>query len=113
MDQEVARTLGELERKLRELERTLHAMSAAEPVEGGVELPRPSGEPLGAGERPRSEPSGGEPVIEASPESQPGGRWSRIVDETVERSEPPAPAPPPAPAQAAAPSRAAAPSEAA
>ena len=106
MDQEVARTLGELERKLRELERTLHAMSAAEPPEGAVEPPGPSGEPLGAGERPRSEPFGGEPAIEAPPESQPSGRWSRIVDETIERSDapapaqPPAPAPPPTPAQA-------------
>ncbi len=56
MDQEVARTLGELERKLRELERTLHAMSAAEPP-------------------------------------PPGGGWSRIVDETIERSQAPAAAP--------------------
>ncbi len=97
MDQEVARTLGELERKLRELERTLHAMSAAEPAE-----------------RPRSEPSRGEPAIaEAPPENQPGGHWSRIVDETVERSHAPAPAPPPAPAPAPTPAPPPAPAQAA
>ena len=87
MDQEVARTLGELERKLRELERTLHAMGTAEP-----------------GERPQNEPSRGEPTFEeASTESQPGARWSRIVDETIERSDAPAPDPPAAVAQAPAP----------
>ncbi|HEV3035968.1 MAG TPA: PLP-dependent aminotransferase family protein [Solirubrobacteraceae bacterium] len=71
MDQEVAQTLGELERKLHELERTLHAMSAGEPL-----------------------------AEEPPPESQPTPRWSRIVDETIEHSQPPAPAhsQPPAPA---------------
>src|ERR1700685_2753665 len=73
MDQEVAQTLGELERKLRELERTRHAMSAAEPPEGAVEPP----------------PS--------------GGSSSRIVDETIERSQAPAPVPDPAAAPGPAP----------
>ncbi|MCW3018570.1 MAG: PLP-dependent aminotransferase family protein [Solirubrobacterales bacterium] len=104
MDQEVARTLGELERKLRELERTLHAMSAPESPEGGAEQPQASDEAsderLGGGERSRSELSDGEPAIEAPPESQPAGGWSRIVDETVEHSAPPAPPTPPAPVQA-------------
>ena len=113
MDQEVARTLGELERKLRELERTLHAMSAVEPSEGGAEPPQPAGERFGAGVRSPSEPVGGEPAIARPSQTQPGGGWSRIVDETIEHAHaaapaaaPPAPAPhtpaarPPAPAPA-------------
>jgi 2-aminoadipate transaminase len=70
MDQEVARTLGELERKLLELERTLHAMSG-------------EGEPTTATAVSRSVAS--EPV-----------RHTRIVDETIEHAQPPPP-PPPAP----------------
>jgi DNA-binding transcriptional MocR family regulator len=85
MDQEVARTLGELERKLRELERTLHAMSTAEP-------PQPGAKPFGAGERPRSETPRGEWPIAQPPERQPGGGSSRIVDETIEHAHAPAPA---------------------
>jgi 2-aminoadipate transaminase len=60
MDRDVAQTLGELERKLAELERTLNAMSDGQ-------------------------------TITAPPQSQ---GWSRIVDETIERARPPAPAPP-------------------
>jgi 2-aminoadipate transaminase len=106
MDQEVARTLGELERKLRELERTLHAMSAAEPPDAGVAPPQPP-EPPAAAEHPRSETAVSERVIEQPSESHPGARWSRIVDETIEHSAAPAPAaaatpsPIPAPAPAA------------
>jgi len=78
MDQDVAQTLGELERKLHELERTLHAMSAADPAEGGSVV------------------SGGEPPAEEPPtESQPSSGWSRIVDETIERSQPPSARPQP------------------
>jgi len=63
MDQEVARTLGELERKLLELESTLHAMSGEhEPEVGATSTPPPAPQALGA---------------------------SRIVDETVERDGPP------------------------
>src|SRR5271166_801987 len=82
MDQEVAKTLGELEQKLRELERTLNAIGrdggqAAEQLSGGTHPARDAPEP----------------------------GLSRIVDETLESAEP-APAPrapaPPAPAPAAA-----------
>jgi 2-aminoadipate transaminase len=60
MDRDVAQTLGELERKLAELEHTLNAMS------DGQTTPAPSQ----------------------------SHSWSRIVDETIERARPPAPAPP-------------------
>ena len=82
MDQEVAKTLGELEQKLRELERTLNAIGrdggqAAEQLSGGTHPARDAPEP----------------------------GLSRIVDETLESAEP-APAPrapaPPAPAPPAA-----------
>jgi len=75
MDQDVARTLGELERKLLELERTLNAMSGNEP-------PAPSATP--------------EPQQETPRVSSPPTGWSRIVDETVESSPPSPPSAPPA-----------------
>jgi 2-aminoadipate transaminase len=72
MDQEVARTLGELERKLLELERTLNAISDGEPpASSAASEPQP--------ETPRA--------------SSPRSGWSRIVDETVESSPPPLAAP--------------------
>jgi len=70
MDQEVARTLGELEHKLHELERTLEAMS-----DDGKQPPAQDPSPP---EQPRTPPPSG---------------VSRIVDETVEHSEPLTPAP--------------------
>ncbi|HTA12464.1 MAG TPA: PLP-dependent aminotransferase family protein [Solirubrobacteraceae bacterium] len=75
MDQEVARSLGELERKLEELERTLRTISGADAP------PAPTG-----------------------PAAPAQASWGRIVDETVEppvrattlpRPGAPAPAPPP------------------
>jgi 2-aminoadipate transaminase len=67
MDPQVARTLGELERKLLELERTLKTVAGAE--EPQAPAPATSGAPAAA-----PAPSG------------PGS--SRIVDETVERAQP-------------------------
>jgi 2-aminoadipate transaminase len=80
MEQEVAQTLAELERKLRELEHTLHAMSVAEPSKGG-------------GEASGVEPLEDEPVVGQPDQSRPGSSWSRIVDETIEHSRPPTPTP--------------------
>jgi 2-aminoadipate transaminase len=74
MDQEVARTLGELERKLLELERTLHAIS-------------------GEGEPATTTAVGG-----ISATAEPVGH-TRIVDETIEQAQPPRPADPPRPPQ--------------
>jgi DNA-binding transcriptional MocR family regulator len=75
MDPEVARTLGELERKLLELERTLQTITGGEP-ETSV------------------------PVIEA-----PLSGGSRIVDETIEPPRSPNPRPPRAPQPPAPPTR--------
>ena len=71
MDQEVARTLGELERKLLELERTLHAMSSeGEPTTATTVSTT-------AATAVSSRPTTSEPV------------WrTRIVDETIEQAEP-------------------------
>ena len=95
MDQEVARSLGELERKLLELERTLHAMTGTgEPDTGAA----------GSGSI--------EPTVDAGPQQTPpavqqGSGWSRIVDEAVEQANPPAsaplPPPPPSPQPATSP----------
>jgi 2-aminoadipate transaminase len=60
MDEELAKTLGELERKLEELERTLGALSrGGEPSEPALSAPAPADPPAA-------------PV------------WGRIIDETVE-----------------------------
>ena len=70
MDQEVSKTLGELERKLLELERTLQTMSDGEqpaPAEPASSMPASQPETRAEGLR----PSG----------------WSRIVDETVEQTQ--------------------------
>jgi 2-aminoadipate transaminase len=80
MDQEVARTLGELERKLHELERTLQAMDGEPP-------PARQASPV------EQEP----PVERERPVEQHRSSWSRIVDETVEPSPQAPPAPPQAP----------------
>jgi 2-aminoadipate transaminase len=61
VDQDVAKTLGELERKLLELERTLTAIG-------------------------HDEPAGQEPVADPAPQQDPG--FIRLIDETIERDEP-------------------------
>ncbi len=85
MDQEVARTLGELERKLLELERTLNAIS-----EGG-EQPSQQHQQTSFAPQPQTET----PAESSSPSAgrQPVSSWSRIVDETVEPSVSPLTAP--------------------
>jgi DNA-binding transcriptional MocR family regulator len=85
MDRDLAQTLGELERKLLELERTLNAMnSEREPTPAH---PAAESETI----RHASPP---QPVAAASESSG----WSRIVDETVEPAQPGARAPLPPPA---------------
>jgi DNA-binding transcriptional MocR family regulator len=78
MDQEVARTLSELERKLLELEQTLSAMSND----------RDTNERR---HEPDSEPGPQAPPAHAPPDQPHSSGWSRIVDETVEPSPPLAP----------------------
>ncbi|HSZ05843.1 MAG TPA: PLP-dependent aminotransferase family protein [Solirubrobacteraceae bacterium] len=85
MDPEVARTLGELEQKLLELESTLSAMS---------------GDPQPATPPPASAAPSAPPLGTPPPTSAPHGR---IVDETIEPPAPRAPQPPPAPQPPAAP----------
>ncbi|HLM87011.1 MAG TPA: hypothetical protein VK272_12565, partial [Solirubrobacteraceae bacterium] len=83
MDQEVARTLGELERKLLELERTLHAMSAEQETRTVADEPASrEGFPPAADARPAP------PEPAATTIHGPG--VSRIVDETIEHAPPPA-----------------------
>ena len=78
MDQEVARTLGELEQKLLELERTLQAM--------GDDTRSPT-------HAPTQRPGLSLPPRTAGPAAPPSAGPSRIVDETVEHNRPPAPNP--------------------
>jgi DNA-binding transcriptional MocR family regulator len=87
MDQEVARTLGELERKLAELERTLGEMGAdgAPPAASLPATPAPSSHA----------PPLAPPPAQARRTGPPGSGWSRIVDETIERTQPPAAVQPP------------------
>jgi 2-aminoadipate transaminase len=123
MDQEVARTLGELERKLMELERTLNALGAADqphsaslpsvptapaatPSPPAATAAPPPPDVFATGAATAAPPPPGvfatgavEPAAASSAPS-----WSRIVDETVEPGEPPAPTPGPAPARVAPPS---------
>ncbi len=87
MDQDVAQTLGELERKLLELERTLNEISAGEQPGGA------GSEPVGRPSRAPQTPSAQAAPEQASPAGPQSSGWSRIVDETVERPQPPAPAP--------------------
>jgi len=93
MDQEVARTLGELERKLLELERTLNAIGSNE-QQGAAE----DGD--GATSSAATQPPA--PASPATVPAQPAG-WSRIVDETVEHAQPPATPPAPVPPPSGAP----------
>ncbi len=90
MDQEVAQTLGELERKLLELERTLQAISAGEQP---AEHDREPVADAGLRQPPVSQASAAKDPPDASQRTG----WSRIVDETVEPTRLPTPAPPPVP----------------
>jgi 2-aminoadipate transaminase len=90
MQEDLADTLAELERKLQELEQTLNALSA-----GGPAGEPPRAEPSPPPAQPRLEPwapttSGpGPPVEQAAPAAthEPDGQGrSRIVDETIEPS---------------------------
>ena len=85
----MAKTLGELERKLLELERTLTAIGHDE-VPAGEPYTLSASEPFPAG---ASQPS-------SDPQREPA--WARLVDETVERNEPVPMSVPPAPAPAGA-----------
>jgi 2-aminoadipate transaminase len=97
MDQEVAQTLGELERKLLELERTLNALSGEGERSARASLTPPappSAAPPSAAPPSPTPPARRPPVTSATASTwaQPEGTsWSRIVDETIER----APSPPP------------------
>jgi 2-aminoadipate transaminase len=91
MDQQVARALGELERKLEELEQTLRAISSPGTAATSAAGTAP-GIPAGTA------PGAAAPIAEtASEEAPPSHTSGRIVDETVEQapvaSRPPAPAP--------------------
>ena len=90
MDRDLAQTLGELERKLLELERTLNAMN-------GEQEPVGAAEPETIGD---ASPPPSAPVPQPAPAASPSSGWSRIVDETVESAQPAARAPwPPRAAQ--------------
>ena len=88
MDQEVARTLGELEQKLLELERTLNAMSSGEEGGGRDESGQHA---AGLLQTPPAPPT--PPPLPQPPAPPQSSSWSRIVDETIEHAQPPAPAP--------------------
>jgi 2-aminoadipate transaminase len=79
MNQEVARTLGELEHKLQELERALRAISSSErspEVQGAVAAGAASVE--------------AHPDPDRAPSQRPrADGWSRIVDESIEIAQPP------------------------
>jgi DNA-binding transcriptional MocR family regulator len=94
VDKDVARTLGELEQKLHELERTLNTLSREEPQPGAGREPTPTAPPQPASDR------------RSTAQTHSFGA-SRIIDETVEIAPPPAPVspppPPPAPATTATP----------
>jgi DNA-binding transcriptional MocR family regulator len=76
MDQELASTLQELERKIAELERTLGALTSA--------YPAPPATATAADESPATTSLGPTPP----PRPTHGSSWSRIVDEAVERERP-------------------------
>jgi DNA-binding transcriptional MocR family regulator len=102
VDKDVARTLGELEQKLHELERTLGALSREEPQPGTSRESTPIPTPQPATDR------------RATAQAHSFGA-SRIIDETIEVAPPPPLAPPPpgpaAPPEPAAPPAPAAPPE--
>jgi len=83
VDQEVSKTLGELERKLQELERTLTSIDRGSQDGGDAPPSAPPSAPLSTGHDPL-----GATVMEPS-------SGSRLVDEAIERAQPPmAPTPP-------------------
>jgi 2-aminoadipate transaminase len=84
VDQEVARTLSELERKLLELERTLNAMVGA----GQPSLAQASSHATTPAATPPAAISPAQMPTMAEPASTLG--LSRIVDETIEQEQPPA-----------------------
>jgi 2-aminoadipate transaminase len=81
VDKDVARTLGELEQKLQELERTLNALSREEPEPGADRKATPTQTPPPAND------------WRAPAPTQSFGS-SRIIDETIEVASPPPAAPP-------------------
>jgi 2-aminoadipate transaminase len=81
MDQELARTLGELERKILELERTLGAMTGRDESSPPQQETRPAGS-----DELRTQPASSD--------------WGRIVDETLEAPRTPTPPTQRGPAQA-------------
>lgn len=86
MDRDVAQTLGELERKLGELERTLIAIaSGREPSGAGAGAVPPHVSPQTASAEAQAPSS----AQTSAPAQSPG--WSRIVDETLEPPHPPSP----------------------
>jgi 2-aminoadipate transaminase len=100
MDADVARTLGELEHKLNELERTLSALSREGPQPSGG--PQPNEDHLpGDSRETGAAPPAETPPAEADRRTAappPNVGWSRIVDETIEvtsASAHPAAGPPP------------------
>jgi 2-aminoadipate transaminase len=96
MDQEVARTFGELEQKLLEMERTLNSMRGEEQPESPAQAPPPPAAAPSSMQAPALPPASGPR----------GFGSSRIVDETIERAVPAAPshqAPMPTPTTALAP----------
>ncbi len=90
MDQELAGTLQELERKIAELERTLSSLTAAypPPSESAAAPSAPAPSPPAVASEPQAAPP---PRVVASEPQAPAtnaGGWSRIVDEAVEREMP-------------------------
>jgi 2-aminoadipate transaminase len=101
MDQEVARTLGELERKLLELERTLQAIGSGE-APGQPEqqptvsrtAPRAAGSPTPTPSVTTAAAVNPTPSATPTPTAPPAGSgWSRIVDESIETEPPRLPIP--------------------
>jgi 2-aminoadipate transaminase len=90
MDQEVARTLQELERKIAELESTLGSLTAAylPPRVGAPTVPESAAPAAPAPPAPPAEIAAAVPAMPTVASAASGGGWSRIVDETVEREPP-------------------------
>jgi len=100
MDQEVVRTLGELERKLEQLERTLRSLSSEQAT--GIATAQDPGPPAPPPPEAAAAPAeAAAPAPYAAPAGAGGDyedpRDGRIVDETVERGGSPPSAPSPAP----------------
>jgi hypothetical protein len=87
VDQEVAKTLGELEFKLRELERELTSIGQSQTQAGEPLAPAPGGPQTSSIDRPPSPPIGEPPPPPVSPPPTPaaGEPMGRLVDEAVEQ----------------------------